>query len=364
MIPAGVRIYSDVEPKDIAEFKESDISVSGAGWSEITKSAIESVKSEEVEKKALFTLTTVGGHSIAVSPEHTLFARMDHGMRFFSVFLQERSSMGFRLGVCYDLINDLASPSSCKGELTGKEDREIIDRYWIIENAGTINEANFIQKLAVYRYGIPDIPFVARLTDMVSIGQEYTKLVFDNVDTPSKAAELLKDSYMFENNPHITMRLSSHEPPISNSIQLTIFGGDEKSKDGVYTNLIQISGAKDSNIKSEGNAVYRHPGRHGSWQLSITRDDLEEAELFVKTLSHLDNLEVVKKIQLTKKNPYYIMPASHIKRGMMVPILIQNGVLEEDIVESVNIMEYSGVLYTPSVAKFKNIIANGWFIGA
>ena len=364
MFPAGVKIYSDNEPIEVSEVHEKCIGVSGAGWSEISKSEIESVESEEAEKKTLFTLTTLGGYKISLTPEHTLFARIDHGMKFFSVFLQERSSVGFRLGICYDLIGNLTSPSVCKGEITGKEDIEIIDRYWIIENAGNINEANFIQKLAVYRYGIPDIPFVARVTDMVSIGQEYTKMIFDNIDSPSKASELLKDSYMFENSPHVTMRLSSNEPPISNSIQLTIFGGEEKSKTGTYSNLIQISGAKESNIKSEGSAVYKHPGRHGSWQLSIARDDLEEAELFVKTLSHLDNLEVVKKIQLTKKNPYYIMPASHVKRGMMVPILTLKGELEEDIVENVDVGEYDGMLYKPSASKFRNIIANGWFVGA
>ena len=70
----------------------------------------------------------------------------------------------------------------------------------------------------------------------------------------------------------------------------------------------------------------------GKLQLEITRDDLEEAELFVKTLSHLDNLEVVKKIQLTRKQPFYVLPASHLKPGMLVPVIGRKGQIEEDTV--------------------------------
>lgn len=114
--------------------------------------------------------------------------------------------------------------------------------------------------------------------------------------------------------------------------------------------------------RAEHKHFKRKQSKHGLWFLEITRDDLEEAELFVKTLSHLDNLEIVKKIQLTRKAPFYILPASHLKPGMLVPIMGRNGNIEEDTVAMVEVEEYKGPLYNLQVRDLHNFIAGQWVV--
>jgi DNA helicase-2/ATP-dependent DNA helicase PcrA len=186
--------------------------------------------------------------------------------------------------------------------------------------------------------------------------------LFNSIDTPSRAHDLLRDWHMFIDHPHITMRLSNSSNPTSNSIQFVLFGGTERADtSGRYSHLIQISSPLDPN-RAEHRQFKRKQGKHGLWYLEITRDDLDEAELFVKTLSHLDSLEVVKKIQLTRKSPFYILPASHLKPGMLVPILNRKGVIDEDTVASVVMEEYKGPLYNLQTHNLHNFIVGQWVV--
>ena len=126
--------------------------------------------------------------------------------------------------------------------------------------------------------------------------------------------------------------------------------------------FLQIQGISDPNSAEQFKIARKQRSKHGLWYLEVTREDLEEAELFVKTVSNLDNLEVVKKIQLTKKAPFYVLPASHLKRGMLVPILNTRGVIEEDIVNKIEIYDYEGPLYDLQVNDLHNFITGQWVV--
>lgn len=365
MFPKETKIYVEGDSVDVSNLAENSAVASGSGWGQISEGLVERVESQEDEACVLFKITTTGGHTISCTPDHCFYARIDPSVKCYSVYLQERSSLGFRLGVSFDLIGELTLPSSHSAKFDKKALGEVTDRIWIIENTGSLAEANFIQKFSVYRYGIPDIPFQAKKTDLIDIGNDFTKMIFENIDTPSKAKALLDDSFMFLDSPHVTMRFSDSNAPVSSSIQFTIFGGPERPDGRGFSNLIQISGAKEQNLKGEGEkTVRRRKSIHGNWQLEITRDDLDEAELFVKTLSHLDNLEVIKKIQISKNHSYYVLPVSHVKRGMSVPIVNNKGKIEEDSVCSIEIEDYEGPLYLPRISDYRNLIANGFFVGA
>jgi DNA helicase-2/ATP-dependent DNA helicase PcrA len=256
-------------------------------------------------------------------------------------------------------MRELLAMNNLKQDLFNQ--KEIIDRIWLIETTTNLPTATFMEKYMAFKYGLPNVPFSARQPDS-EMPDEMIRELFNNIDTPSRAHELLRDWNMFISHPHITMRLSNSSKPSSNAIQFVLFGGTEKSRAATnYSHLIQIDGSLEQN-RAEHHQFKRKQGKHGLWYLEITREDLEEAELFVKTLSHLDSLEIVKRIQLTKKAPVYLLPASHLKPGMMVPILNHKGQIEEDSVASTDTEEYRGALFNLQTHRLHNFIVGQWVV--
>ncbi|HNX74383.1 MAG TPA: Hint domain-containing protein [Candidatus Rifleibacterium sp.] len=358
MLPADSRIVRGESSVLITDLREEHPITGAAGWSEVTTTRIRDVYVNYDHKTPLFKLVTSRGAVLRCTPDQLCFGRINPQIRHYSLYLHERSSMGFRIGVSADLLKDILAITTMKHESSGAN--ELIDRVWIIENTGNLPHATFIHKYAVFKYGLPDIPFSARQADS-ELSEEMTRQMFNRIDTPKGAHELLRDAHMFIEHPHLTLRVSNSDTPRSSSIQFVIFGGSERGAMKGFSHLIQISGATDPN-RAEHRQFKRKQGAHGLWQLEITRDDLEEAELFVKTLSHLDNLEIVKKIQLTRKQPFYVLPASHVKPGMLVPVIGRNSQIEEDTVATVEIEEYKGPLYNLQVHDLHNFIVGNWVV--
>ncbi|KAF1079519.1 MAG: hypothetical protein GQF41_4077 [Candidatus Rifleibacterium amylolyticum] len=358
MLPADAKILCGNSTLGITDIREEQ-GISGAsGWSEISTTRVRDVYVNYEQRTTLLKMITGRGAVLRCTPDQLCFGRINPVVRNYTLYLHERSSLGFRLGLSTDLMRDLLAMNNLRQDLFNQQ--EIIDRIWIIETTANLPASHFMLKHSVFKYGLPDIPFSARQPD-AEFSEEMTREMFNSIDTPSRAHELLRDWHMFIDHPHITMRLSNSKDPASNAIQFVIFGGAEKGNAKRFSHLIQISGVTDSN-RAEHRQFKRKQGKHGLWFLEITRDDLEEAELFVKTLSHLDNLEVVKKIQLTRKAPFYIMPASHIKPGMLVPVIGRNGNIDEDTVAVVEVEEYKGPLYNLQVRDLHNFIAGNWVV--
>lgn len=357
MLPADAKILRGDESVAITDIREEHPVSGASGWGEISLTRVRDVYVNYDHRIPLIKLVTARGAVLRCTPDQLCFGRINPMVRQYTLYLQERSSMGFRVSVSADLTRDLISMNSLRHDLFNQQ--ELVDRIWIIDTTANLPNATFMQKYAVFKYGLPDIPFSARQPDS-ELSEDMTREIFNSIDTPSRAHELLRDFNMFIDHPHITMRLSNSSNPGSNAIQFVIFGGSEKGAVNRYSHLIQISGTVDPN-RVEHRHFKRRQGKHGLWFLEITRDDLEEAELFVKTLSHLDGLEIVKKIQLSRKAPFYILPASHLKPGMLVPILRQ-GLIEEDTVATVDFEDYKGPLYNLQVHDLHNFIAGQWVI--
>ncbi|MDD3146029.1 MAG: Hint domain-containing protein [Candidatus Riflebacteria bacterium] len=358
MLPADSRILRGETSVAITDLREEHPITGAAGWSEVNTTRVRDVYVNYDHKTSLFKLVTSRGAVLRCTPDQLCFGRINPQIRHYSLYLHERSSLGFRVGVSGDLMKDLLAITTVKHEFGNAT--ELIDRVWILETTGNLPNATFMHKYAVFKYGLPDIPFSARQPD-AELSDEMTRQMFNSIDTPSRAHELLRDSHMFVEHPHLTLRVSNSDTPKSNSIQFVIFGGSEKGSMSGYSHLIQISGPAEPN-RAEHRQFQRKQGKHGLWHLEITRDDMEEAELFVKTLSHLDNLEIVKKIQLTRKPPFYVLPASHLKPGMLVPVMGRKGLIEEDTVATVEVEEYKGPLYNLQVHELHNFIVGNWVV--
>lgn len=360
MFPGDAKVLCGDKNLTVADMREESPVSGASGWGETSLTRVKDVFVNYDHKIPLLKIATARGAVIRCSPDQLCFGRINPLVRQYSIYLHERSSLGFRIGNSSDLMRDIIAMSNLRQDLFSSQ-HEVIDRIWIIETTANLPNATFIEKYSVFKYGLPNIPFSAKQPDS-ELSEDMIRELFNNIDTPSRAHELLSDWNMFIDHPHITLRLSNSQSPRSNAIQFVLFGGTERADaSGRYSHLIQIEGALESN-RAEHRQFKRKQGKQGLWYLEITREDLEEAELFVKTLSHLDSLEIVKKIQLTRKSPFYILPASHLKPGMLVPILGKKGIIEEDTVATVETQEYKGPLYNLQVHNLHNFIVGQWVV--
>lgn len=359
MLPADAKIYCGRDVVEIKDIKDNDQIVASAGWGEVGDANIQSVFTEEAKNINLLQITTSRGAVIRCTPAQLCFGRFNPSVKMYSIYLHERSTLGYRVGITSDIIREAIGMMALNGKSDGK--RNITDRIWVIEINPNLTAATFIHKLILAKYGLPDIPFTSKHKDSM-LTDEHIRRFFDYIDTPVRAKKLLQDSDMFIEYPHLTLKLSEAENPGSSSVQFVIFGGKEKTPKGNYPHFIQIQGVSDPSSIEQFKVIRKKSSNHGLWYLEVTREDLEEAELFVRTVSNLDDLEVVKKIQLTKKAPYYILPASHLKAGMLVPIMNSRGVIEEDSVLKVEQVEYSGLLYDLQVKSLHNYIVGQWVV--
>ncbi|GAB4282862.1 MAG: hypothetical protein Kow0029_28660 [Candidatus Rifleibacteriota bacterium] len=358
MFASDAKVLCGEKMAPITDIREETLVSGASGWGETSLTRVKDVFVNYENKTTLLKIVTSRGAVIRCTPDQLCFGRINPLVRHYSIYLHERSSLGFRIGTSPDLMRDLIAMNNLKSDLFNQQ--EVIDRIWIIETTANLPAATFIEKYSVFKYGLPNIPFSARQPDS-ELSDEMIRELFNGIDTPSRAHDLLRDCNMFIDHPHITMRLSSRANPASSAIQFVLFGGSEKNASGRYAHLIQIDGSLEQN-RVEHRQFKRKQGKHGLWYLEITRDDLDEAELFVKTLSHLDSLEVVKKIQLTRKSPFYLLPASHLKPGMLVPILGKKGKIDEDTVVSVDTQEYKGPLYNLQTYHLHNFIVGQWVV--
>lgn len=359
MLPADAKIYCGRDVVDIKDVREDNHVVASAGWGEVAETSIKDVFINDVKNVPLLQLTTSKGAVLRCTPDQLCFGRFNPTLRMYSIYLHERSTLGYRIGITSDIIHEAIGMMTLNARTDGR--RSVTDKIWVIENNPNLTNATFVHKLIMAKYGLPDIPFCAKHKDSM-LTDEHIKHLFDSIDTPVGAKELLRDSNMFIDSPHMTLKLSNADNPNSNSVQFVIFGGKEKAPSGRYPHFIQIQGLTDPNSLEQFKTARKKGSNHGVWYLEVTREDLEEAELFVKTVSNLDDLEVVKKIQLTKKAAYYVLPASHLKRGMLVPIMNSRGVIEEDSISKVEQLDYDGPLYDLQVNYLHNFIVGQWVV--
>lgn len=336
-----VRIGKGAEARPVRDLREEAQVLSARGWGETGSAEISDVFVSYDIKTPVLNIRTTGGQQFRCTPDHLCFGRFNPLSRLYYLYLMERSTMGFRVGMTQDLMKDVFIMQNSR--LEEGDASEVLDRIWLIEATESLPQAVFLSKYSMSKYGLPDLPFTGKHAT-AELPDELIREIYNRIDTPSRARQLLIDSLMYEEYPHITIRLSKASPSAGNTIQFVIFGATEMNRGKTnYSHLIRIDSTIELN-RGEHKAFKRRMNSRGLWHMEVARDDLEEAQMFVKTLSHLDNLETVKKIQLTKKTPFYILPASHLKLGMTIPVLGKR-TIEEDTVASIAVETYEGPFY-------------------
>lgn len=359
MLSPELQVLTPNEPRPLKECREQQQIRGAVGWSQTGIDRVIDAYAHFDYRGPLLVMTTRKGHVLRCTPDHPCFCRLDTGNTLFYLYLMERSSLGFRLGLTQNLMQEVLAQQKIEGDLF--QAPEVQDRIWIIEATENVQQAVFLHRLACFKYGLPDLPFQSRGGNG-DLSDQLLRDLYERIDTRSRARQLLADSMMYEHHPHVTVRFAADAKGRSNAIQFILFGGEQRPSGGCYEHLIRIDG---SVALSQQTSVHfqRRQTRQGTWHLEVTRADLDEAQLFVKTLAALDNLQVIRKIQLTRGSPFYILPASHLKLGMMVPVVGSKSI-EEDRVVKIAVEDYQGPVYDLKVASLYNYLVDGWVVMA
>jgi DNA helicase-2/ATP-dependent DNA helicase PcrA len=98
-------------------------------------------------------------------------------------------------------------------------------------------------------------------------------------------------------------------------------------------------------------------GKLRTWRVETARKDHDKTLLLARELCQAGNLELVRRARLTPGKPFQLMPASHVRRGMMVPVL-EDDKIHEARVASVEFSRYTGRVYDLTVQDLRNYCAD------
>jgi hypothetical protein len=78
------------------------------------------------QRATLLKLITSRGSVLRCTPDQLCFGRINPLIRQYTLYLHERSSLGFRIGLSTDLLRDLLAMNNLRQDLFNQQ--EIIDR--------------------------------------------------------------------------------------------------------------------------------------------------------------------------------------------------------------------------------------------
>jgi DNA helicase-2/ATP-dependent DNA helicase PcrA len=327
----------------IEDIKKDDKVIAACGGSSIGCGVVESVKSRPYSSKVVRVLLE-RGKEVRLTPNHIVFAKFDIYASQSYVYLMHRPGIGYRIGTCQGLSIFLEPK---------KMDQQEGDRFWILSVHDSVSEANFYEVIYSGRYGLPVVPFSIP-GNSLKISNEQLKRIFEEIDTVSRAELLMEDLNIFEEYPHYVSvaRTSGDDNP--RVLNVTMFGNNERDdEDEWYSHRVSID------TRGVGNSRLQQLSRkkRDEWIVDATRRDYSEIMHFARTLSSIDNLMIVERARLTSKGSFFQIPASHLRKSMMMPVMI-NGKIEEIRIKDIVFEDYDGFVYDLSVAHLHNFVAS------
>ena len=300
-------------------------------------------------------ITLENGKTIMTTPNHLLFAKYNPSASLNYVYMMHRRGFGYKIGVCQGL--SLFTESR-------KYDLEEGDRIWILRVCKNPKDAYFYESLYSTQYGIPTLHYTSRSLS-TSMEQEKIKKIYESVDTYVRAEVLMRDLLLYEEHPHYVSVVKTRTISSPKVLSLTMFGSNERSREnGWYFHRMNLDiNAQTIGLLRGDNSVLKKTDSLDKWKVEAVREEYSDLVSFAKTISGLDELLLVEKVQLTSKAPFYQMPASHVHEQMIIPYFNhKERKFEELNVTEVELVDYEGFVYDLGVDHLHNFIADGFVV--
>lgn len=358
----GTLVNTDKGLVPIEDIKLGDRVKTGTGWGTHAYGVVDEVSKNKVSED-IVKITTESGKILRGTKNHIGFARLQPKEDLHLVYLMYREDIGYRIGITRGVRTH--GGGGLANGLEVRLNQETADRAWIIYATDSYEDASYHEHYYSYKYGIPQYVFKdpkGTKEKSINLDSFDIRKLHQELNTPVRAMNLVKDLGIDLNHPHVVKRGTGR-----NILTYTMFVSMQESY-GIHQSDLSVSTVDENYniVASEhlpmglkrvtvDNLNY-YTGRKTNGNTSA----LESIRDTIINTCEYKNipLEVINEIKLTDVK-HQFMPFGNIQRGMLVPVMSEDGTLSEEEVISVELEHYEGYVYDISVPKTRNFSADG-----
>jgi len=348
----GTLVETPKGPRPIEKIREGDRIISGAGWGSARVARVEAVRRNEYDGLVV-SIRTEAGQELVATPNHMLFARIDPDPKRHYVYLMYQERLGYRVGVTRG-----ARSGDDKVIVSGLQMRtngEVADKLWILAACDSPSDARYLESYFSAQYGLPTMVFHVRGRRM-ALTQSHIDRLYQEIDTRARAQRLMADLRLFPEYPHHRPGAITRGGISRKIVHFTMFGDPRRRE--WHEHRIQLVSSDEALWQAVSLVTPPRRGKRRTWRVETSRKDYDKGLEFARSLCLGENMEVVRRARLTARRAFQFMPASHLRRGMVVPI-VEDGEVREGRIASVELRSYRGFVYDLTVQDFRNYAAGG-----
>jgi DNA helicase-2/ATP-dependent DNA helicase PcrA len=348
----GTLIATAQGPKPVEQVGEGDQVFAGTGWGSAGLARVEAVRRAPFDG-IVVSIKTEDGRELLATPNHMLFARIDPDPSCYYVYLMYQERLGYRIGITRGARSGDEKAIVCGFQM--RTNHEVADKLWILATCRSVADARYLESYFSAQYGLPTMVFHVRGRRM-ALTQGHVDELYGQIDTRARAERLMADLRLYRDYPHHRAGAITRGEMSSKILHLTMFGDPRPHI--WHEHRIQLV-SSDSKLWEAISLVARpRPGKRRTWRIETSRKDYDKALDFSRSLCQVGNLDLVRRARLTSNKAFRFMPASHVRPGMLVPML-EGGRVKEARVAAVELRGYQGFVYDLTVEHLRNYVANG-----
>ncbi|MCK9476278.1 MAG: hypothetical protein M0R46_10180 [Candidatus Muirbacterium halophilum] len=340
-IPAGNDVLTENGYLPVEDLKENDKIICAAGWGNTAISKIRKIKKQKYSGNCVKINIDSKKH-ITLPQKHICFSKFDTSVNTYYIVMIYRQEKGWRIGLETDIRG------------LNKHNLNYDDKYWILDISCDEGEAVFFQHLYSYRFGIPMVDFEVK-NDKFNFSQDSIDKVFEIIETEERSLKVFEELNMFRDYPYY---IAPNKKFGTKLLTLIMFGDkDKKEEEEWHSHRIYVN--VDHNKISYGKTSIMDPGNRSAWNINTVRSDYDELINFANVLASFEELEIIKRSQLTPATPFFYFPASHIKKTMVLPLFNKKEKkITEKQVEKVATRDFDGDVFSLEIENLRNCIVN------
>ena len=348
----GTLIETPEGPVPIEQIREGAQVVGATGWGSTGAARVEAVR-QSCFDGTLVSIRTEGGQELRATPNHVLFARLDPDPKRHYVYLMHRERLGYRVGITRGVRSGDEKAIVSGFQITTKQ--EVADKLWILAASESVGEARYLESYFAAQYGLPTMVFHVRGRRMV-LTQDHVDRFYRDIDTHAPAERLMADLLLYPEYPHHRPGAITRGGVSRRIVHFTMFGDRRPYR--WHEHRVQLVSSDAATRDAVSLTTRTRAGKGRAWRVETARRDYDKGLEFAHGLARVGDMEVVRRARLTAHRAFQFMPASHVRPGMVVPIL-EAGTVREARVASVDFRRHCGSVYDLTIENLRNYAAGG-----
>lgn len=340
---------------NIENIKKGDRVIAASGYGKTGVFGVDRVRVFKHNGQAV-RIKTESGKTLTCTPNHILFSRWTNTDSYF-VYLMYSSDMGYRVGMTKGVRYD---GKKYDIGLRVRSNQELADKMWVIKVCNSQSDAVYQEALYAYKYGIPMMVFGAYKNRSMKISQEQINSLYNTIDTTGRAKSLMQDEGLLFEYPHFLPQATTRNGIKRINLNLVLFSDKRTTRTSDWSaSRLSVNTTDPADLSSfKKNGYSPRPGKLGTYRIEISNLDYGKLEESLLSAEPEKNGMTVSRYAHITDNKFNFMPAGNIHPGMVLPVIDDDGVVEEKVL-SVDKITYNGKVYDLDIEKVHNYNASG-----